>query len=157
MSDEDKFNRLLRSAQRFTAYRERAPAEVGEKLREWNASEKDVEAILKDLQSNGFVDEERFARAFFNDKFRFNRWGKQKILSAIRRFRLSEDALIVAEESISGDQYLETLRELMGSKWDKTKETDVYKKKTKVANFLLQRGFEAGLIWEELRDFSDES
>lgn len=157
MSDEDRFIRLLRSAQRFTAYRERAPSEVAEKLREWNASDELIDQIVSELKANDFLNETRFAQAFFHDKFKFNRWGRQKIHHAISKFGLTSEAISSGDKTISEDDYIQTFRELMVSKWDKTYDSNMFKKKTKVANFLLQRGFETDLIWRELNRFSDES
>ncbi|MEQ9231426.1 MAG: RecX family transcriptional regulator, partial [Cyclobacteriaceae bacterium] len=90
--DEDRYKRLKASAQRYTAYRERAPKEVADKLAEWDAPQIIIDRILKELLADKFIDEERFARAFCHDKFLVNKWGKRKISMELSRYKLSAEA-----------------------------------------------------------------
>ena len=49
------------------------------KLKGWDLNEEDSRAIIKLLIEEKYIDDERFARVYVKDKFRFNNWGKQKI------------------------------------------------------------------------------
>ena len=58
---------------------EQAAAEVRTKLLNWGLGPSEADAVIMRLTDEGFLNEQRFARAFVNDKFRFNGWGRVKI------------------------------------------------------------------------------
>ena len=145
---EDRFKRLKQSAQRFTAYRERAPKEVADKIAEWGAKPEEIERLLRELKEENFIDEERFARAFCHDKFLINKWGKHRISKEIRKFELTTEVLEQGLAYIDQEEYEKTLAQLAQSKWSKVKDPDVSKKKQKTVNYLMQKGYESDLTWK---------
>ena len=63
----------------FCSYQERCPWELRRKLFEKGIQGEAIETILGELAASGFVDEERFARAYARGKFRIKRWGRNRI------------------------------------------------------------------------------
>lgn len=53
-------------------------ADIRQKLLRWELPEEDIARILDYLLRHRFVDDDRFARIYAEDKFRFNCWGRQK-------------------------------------------------------------------------------
>ena len=146
--NEERYRKLKASAQRYTAYRERSPKEVTDKLAEWDSPPEIIEQILKELQEDNFIDEERFARAFCHDKFLVNKWGKRRISLELGRYGVSEEAKKQGLDYIKQSEYHKTLTHLTEQKWSKVKDTEVFKKKQKTVAFLVQKGYEPELIWE---------
>ena len=64
--------------ERVCTQRERSPKEVQVKLSSWSISGSEQKAILDKLVENNYLNEERFVKAFCNDKFRINKWGTDK-------------------------------------------------------------------------------
>ena len=62
---------------------EHCKAEVNEKLQKWGLPYEVINRIIDRLVVEKFIDEERYCRAFVNDKFRFAKWGKMKITQAL--------------------------------------------------------------------------
>ena len=151
--NEERLKKWKASAQRFTAYRERSPKEVADKLREWDAPQEAIDRILTDLMEDKFLDENRFARAFCHDKFLINKWGKRRIELELRKHNLSYETIQQGLDYINQEAYDSTLERLARSKWAKIKDKDVYKKKQKTAAYLTQKGFETDLIWEVIKTF----
>lgn len=146
--NEERYRKLKASAQRYTAYRERAPKEVIDKLKEWSAPEPIIDRILSELREDDFVNEHRFARAFCHDKFMINKWGKNRLKAEMGRYGLSNEAKHEGLDYLKPEEYARTLDHLAQKKWDRLKEEDLYKKKQKTALYLANKGFEAGLVWE---------
>jgi regulatory protein len=144
----EKIKKLKNSAMRYTAYRERSPKEVLDKLAEWDTPKEIAEQILIELKAEGFVDEYRFARAFCHDKFLINKWGKRRIEMELSKFKVSGEAVQQGLAYINPEEYLNTLKKLVTSKWQKTKEPDIQKRKAKTVNYLVQKGYEMDLVWE---------
>jgi regulatory protein len=53
-------------------------------------------------------------------------------------------------KEIKEDEYLETLDLLVEKKWDSLTEKDLFRKKNKVFQYLIGRGFESDLIQEAM-------
>lgn len=150
--NEERIKKLKRSAERYTAYRERSPKEVADKLAEWDARPEEIAHILTLLIEEKFVDEERFARAFCHDKFLINKWGKRRISLELGRHRLSKQAIDQGLAYINPEEYWQVLKHLAESKWNRLKDPDETKKKQKTAAFLMQKGYEPDLVWDAIHE-----
>ena len=59
-------------------------------------------------------------------------------------------------EEIKEDEYLKVLDKLFTQKKHKVTDKNHFVRKTKIANFLIQRGFESFLVWEKIKDLKDK-
>ncbi|WP_420317166.1 regulatory protein RecX [Ekhidna sp.] len=137
-------------AGRFCAFRERSPNELLEKLQSWGISELESVEIVAELSKEGFIDEQRFANAFCNDKFQFSSWGKQKIRAHIYSHKLPENIVVNALDRIDPQAYEDRLFELAKSKWQKLEGEETMKRKQKVVSYMVSKGFEMDLIWSAI-------
>nr|HPH46566.1 RecX family transcriptional regulator [Chryseolinea sp.] len=94
---------------RYCAYQERCHSEVRNRLYTYGLYRNDIDNIIIHLISEGFLNEERFAKAYAGGKFRMKQWGKLKIqielelrgltknsIAKVTRERLYPNARIVA-------------------------------------------------------------
>lgn len=142
-------------AGRFCAFRERSPNELFEKLKGWGLEEKEASRVVAVLSKEGFVDEQRFANAFCNDKFQFNSWGKQKIRAHIYVHKLPETVVNHALNRIGPEAYERKLSDLAVGKWNKLAKEDLSKRKQKTVAYLAQKGFEMDLIWNAINNLEE--
>jgi regulatory protein len=75
--------------QRYCAFQERCQSEVEERLRSMGVLPEAQAELVADLMANGFLNEERFARAFARGKFRIKGWGPRKIAQGLQAKRVS--------------------------------------------------------------------
>ena len=122
-------------------------SEVVEKLKLWGLQEEDVGPVIEKLTKEKYIDDERFARAYVKDKFRFNHWGKQKIAFMLRAKNISAEIQELAFEEIQEEKYSEDLQKLLSDKEKSIKAKDKYDKRNKLMRFALGRGFESGEIY----------
>ncbi len=66
------------------ARREYSPLAMKKKLLSWGATELVADKLLSQLSDEGFLSEERFARAYWHDQSSFAHWGAAKILYHLR-------------------------------------------------------------------------
>ncbi|MBZ9729822.1 RecX family transcriptional regulator [Salegentibacter sp. JZCK2] len=132
----------------FCAYRDRSHKEVEEKLREMNMIPAAQEQIIMQLMQEDFLNEERFARSFVRGKFRIKKWGKIKIKQELKFREISAPIIEIALTEIDQQKYIATLYELAEKKLRLLKEPDNFKKKRKLADFLLRKGYESSLVYE---------
>lgn len=138
-----------RKLENYCAYQERCHQEVEKKLNEMNMIEASKEVIIVHLIEHGFLNEERFAKSFASGKFRIKKWGKQRITRELKFRNISDYNIKMALKEISNTEYLETFNELSNKRLLELKENDKYKKRKKLADYLLYRGWESNLVYEK--------
>jgi len=85
MTENVQFKTALTKAMRICSQRELCVSDVETKLELWGVAKLDVRKILDTLLKENFINEERYAKAFVKDKFSYNKWGKIKIASHLKK------------------------------------------------------------------------
>lgn len=138
----------------YCVYQDRSHYEVEQKLKELRTlNEDDRGEILIWLIQNNFLNEERFSRSYARGKFYQKKWGKIKIMQGLKQKRIPTNLIDKGIEEINEDDYKSTLMELTEKKWNILRESEVYLKKKKIYNYLLQKGYEYNLINEILKNY----
>jgi regulatory protein len=145
---------LIKAAS-FCAYQERTLKEVRQRLREWELTEDEIAPIIAELTAQNYLNEERFARAFAGGKFRVKKWGRLKIRQEMKLKGLSNDLIQKGLSEIDGDDYEETLRDLLEKKARSLRGESLVVKQ-KIVRFALIRGFESDIVWDLLKTIDFE-
>ncbi|HLW19364.1 MAG TPA: regulatory protein RecX [Cyclobacteriaceae bacterium] len=139
----------------YCAYQERCQKEVRDKLYEYGLHPNEVENLVTAMILEGFLNEERFAKAFARGKFRIKKWGKLRIVRELK-FRVSSDNLVrTALKEIDDQEYWETLMYLAEKKLMESKEKDEFKKKAKLYRFLTYKGYETDLVQSAIESLGE--
>ncbi|WP_333818679.1 regulatory protein RecX [Ohtaekwangia sp.] len=137
---------------RYCAYQERAHKEVRNKLYEYGLYKDEVEDILSALITEGFLNEERFAKSFAGGKFRMQHWGKVKIVNELEEKGLTKNCIRIGLKEIDDDDYLNTLKDILEKKATRlADEQNAFVKRDKLARYAIQKGFEPDLVWEQVK------
>lgn len=136
----------LNKAAAYCTLCERCTSEVSNKLTAWGIAPAGQQNIIERLQCEGFIDEERYCRAFVNDKVRFNHWGRIKIVAALRDKRLPAEHITAAIEQVDEEEYMGVLRDVIAAKQKEFKGKDDYATRQKIVRFAASRGFEPAKI-----------
>jgi len=130
----------------FCGYQERTHQEVKDKLYSLGLWKKDVETTLSRLIEEDYLNEERFAKAFAGGKFRMKQWGRVKIIYEMKQKGISAYCMKIGLREIEQDEYEKTLRKLAEKKLATlSREMNVFIKKRKLMDYLLQKGYERDL------------
>lgn len=130
----------LQKARHYCSRYESCCTEVRKKLKQWEAPEADIEAILEQLVAENYIDEVRYAASYIKDKI-LAKWGRVKIKYQLSSLGISESHCTAALAGIDQERYSENLSYLINHKLSKIKARDAYERKAKLYNFLLQRGY----------------
>lgn len=139
---------ILSKAQQFCMYQERSLFELKTRLEEWQTQSKVAEKIIIQLIKEDYLNEERFAKSFAIGKFRQKKWGKNKIIYALKLKRVPDLIIQIGVEGIDKTEYTETLVDLLKKKSKEIKETNHHKKNYKLASYAINKGFRSGLVWD---------
>ena len=138
----------------YCVYQDRSHYEVEQKLKELRTLNEDERGeILIWLIQNNFLNEERFSKSYARGKFYQKKWGKNKIKQGLKQKRIPTNLIDKGIEEINEEDYKSTLMELTEKKWNILRESEVYLKKKKIYNYLLQKGYEYNLINEILKNY----
>ena len=142
----------LAKAEHYCVYQERSQQEVRDKLYEWGLYPKVVENIIARLIDGNFLNEERFANAYTRGKFNQKGWGKIKIKQGLKFKRVSDPLIRKALNSINGDDYLQMLQRVIEKKAVLLHEKNSYKRRYKLQQYALSRGYESDLVADVLKN-----
>ncbi|MFT5215132.1 MAG: regulatory protein [Glaciecola sp.] len=136
--------------QNYCSYQERSHQEVQQKLAGMRMIPEAIDQIIINLLENNFLNEERFAKTFVSGKYRIKKWGRIRLTSELRKKDVSKYNINKALSEINEADYIETFNALAEKKLPYIKETNKLKKKKKLINYLLYRGWESHLVYEKV-------
>ena len=136
----------------YCAYQERCHKEVRQKLKDLNIIPEASDIIIVHLLEQNFLNEERFAKTFVRGKFRIKKWGRYRLTLELKKKDISKINLKAALEEISNDEYIEVFNDLAEKKANMMLETNKLKKKKKLIDYLLYRGWESHLVYTKVNE-----
>ena len=150
MPYNELFKASVNKAMALCARREYCISEVLAKLHSWGTDSDDNVRIIELLKKDNYINEERYALGFVNDKFNYNKWGKLKIRAHLRAKDIPGDLIKQALDSIDNETYNKTLRDLLTAHRRSVKAKNQYELKAKLLRYGLSKGFESGLLYDLL-------
>ncbi len=134
--------------ERYCAYQERCHREVRDKLRDMRMIPDAADSIMVHLIQEGFLNEERFAKAFVRGKFHQKKWGRIRLRKELELRGVSSYLIEKAlSEEVPEDAYRETFESLAQKRWDSLANESAQKRKQKLYSYLHYRGWEKDLIF----------
>lgn len=146
----------VEKAMKFCAYQERCQMEVRNKLRDFQITSDEREEVIMELIQQNFLNEERYAKALARGKFRMKKWGKKKIELALKQKDISPACIAIGLEEISDEEYASTIHQLVEKTWNKNRGVQSYQRVSKTAKYVIGRGFESHLVWDELKQVTND-
>lgn len=138
----------LSKAQDFCSKRETCISGIRKKLDQWGVNPAYHEKIQKDLETEKFIDETRYASLFVKEKFRLNQWGIIKIHQTMKAKQIPEYIINGAINEIPDDEYLRTLEKIMTQKLRNIKARNKFEQKGKLYRYAASKGYENDKIME---------
>ena len=137
---------------KYCAYQERTHLEVRNKLFEYGLASDDVDLLISQLITDGFLNEERFAKTFAGGKFRIKGWGRIKIIHELEAKGLTKNCILIGLKEIAEADYVETLQILLKKKAEVVQADDDFIRRDKIARYAIQKGFEPELVWRWIKE-----
>lgn len=141
-----------KALEHFCSYQERCHKEVLQKLYDLNMIPEAKEMIILHLLQHNYLNEERFAKSFARGKFSIKKWGKIRIINELKFRNISTYNVNTALKEIEPNDYLETLQSLCKKRFLNLKESNPFKKRNKLIDYLRRKGFETDLIYQTIKE-----
>lgn len=136
------YREALTKAAEICSRSEKCAFDIELKCRDWQLERGESAKLIAWLIQEKYLDHQRYAASFVNDKFQLNKWGRVKIAYQLRQKHLGEREIQEAMSVIPEDQYAQVLLDLLSAKAKTIKEKDGYARRSKLLAFAQSRGFE---------------
>jgi regulatory protein len=142
-----------RKLEAYCAYQDRCHKEVAQKLRDMRMIPDAIDVVIGHLLEHNFLNEERFAKAFARGKFRHKSWGRTRITRELKQRGIGAYNLKTALLEIEDEEYDTVFNALSRKRYEQlSSETDKYRKRKKLADYLTYRGWEGDLVYEKVKE-----
>lgn len=141
-----------RKLEGYCAYQERCHKEVNQKLRDMGMIPEAIDQVITHLIQENYLNEERFAQSYARGKFNIKKWGKNRIVNELKQRGISKYNITTALKEIDENTYTETLDALAKKRLGQITEKNIQKRKKKLADYLLYRGWESHLVYVKLQE-----
>ncbi|MBN2868821.1 MAG: regulatory protein RecX [Flavobacteriaceae bacterium] len=152
MNNSYTLEEAKKKLEHYCAYQERCHKEVTQKLMQMQMIPEARDYIIVHLLEHNFLNEERYAKAFVSGKFNIKKWGKRRLKLELKRKDISNYNIDNALKIIDEVDYFRTFNQLAEKKLESIKETNTFKKKKKLIDYLLYRGWETHLVYNKVNE-----
>ncbi|KAL9224901.1 hypothetical protein vseg_000882 [Gypsophila vaccaria] len=129
-----------------------------------------VEAVLRDFQNRGLINDGLYAETFSHSRWRSSSWGPRRIKQALSKKGVSEQNVqkavkLVFEDSEEGEQRssimlssssLQQLYNQTSKQWQRSKNVPLENRKARVIRWLRYRGFDWGVVGTIMKKLESE-
>lgn len=145
-------DQVLDKMAKYCAYQERCVKDVTEKLKTFELTQKEKDEILDYLIDNRFVNNTRFAQAFVKGKINQSGWGLNKIRFHLMQKGIDKKIIDEALQTYDEEAYRQRLIDVLKIKAKTVKAENDFERNRKLAAYAMQKGFEANLVWEVIKE-----
>jgi regulatory protein len=142
-ANDNLYNQTLR----YIALKPRTKWEIETYLKRKGASPTLLESILNKLSISGLIDDQKYARAFVNDRRLLRPASRRKLINDLRKRHIDPETIEAAVGTESEDE-LAALKHIIERKRQQTK----YQDDLKLMQYLARQGFNYGDIKDALKD-----
>jgi len=151
-NNEKTVNEAFKKMAALCSRLEQCTNDIRKKIKAFGVDDSEADEIIEQLKKEKFLDDERFARAYANDKFRINKWGKVKIRYYLKSKGLPEGIIQKGLDEIDDEKYKNTLLKILKDKAKSVKKKNKFEKMGQVIRFAQSRGFEPEVIHRYLNE-----
>jgi len=127
--------------QYLCARQEKCTHDLVQKLKQWGFAQAEIDKIVGKLSSDGYVDDNRFARLYVREKSRINKWGPLKLRAMLASKGISKDIIDQAMNELSYAENPINLFDLLNKKMPQVKAKNRFDLRNKLIRFGASRGF----------------
>jgi len=140
-SQETTYGIVLAKLQKYCAYQDRCHSEVRTKLLQLKTYGDDLENIISELIQEDYLNEERFACSYVRGKYRMKKWGRDKIVMALKKKGISDYCIRKGLSEIDMEEYNSNLQSLYVKLAEKYTEKNAFLQRQKIYAALRRKGY----------------
>lgn len=158
LSDAENLVAIREACFRYLSGRDHSSFELRQKVEKKGYRESDIELVIENLSENGYLNDEKFALKFVEEKTELNQWGPKKIRSHLYKKGIGRQIIDKVLTQKTDDLQLQQICVdlVMKRKRHFLREDDDFKRKQKIYRYLAGRGFSGSVINKALSRITDK-
>ncbi|HEY1540541.1 MAG TPA: RecX family transcriptional regulator [Solirubrobacteraceae bacterium] len=153
LGPEARLQRALDLAYRYLGKRDRTEAEVRRRLESKEIDDGSIEGAVEALVRQGYVDDERYARAFAEDRRKLDDWGPERIERKLLGLGIEPDlvAQALCDRDAAGEleAAVALLHRRLGAAIPATE-----RERERALGILVRKGYDLDLAYDAVREFA---
>lgn len=141
----------LAKAESLCVRAEHCTFEIRQKLSRWKIPPEDCEKIIESLIRDRFIDDERFARSYVNDKIRFSRWGERKIEMELLKRRIPRALITQILKEYDKSVIESNLKLVLEAKARTLDDPYTFEGRTRLFRYAVSRGYYPAAVAEVIK------
>lgn len=153
MPENEEKDKAMKFAMKLIGLRRRSEFEMRKKLQKKGVGKELSEEVINELKKFQYIDDEKFAESYINDRINLRPAGKFLIKMELRSRGVREPTIDrKLGELVSDEQELEMAQTLVRKRINGLRPQKSEKDRVKLMNYLKTRGFSAGTISQAVKN-----
>jgi regulatory protein len=148
---EARLQHALELAYRYLGRRDRTVAEVRAQLERKAVDELTAAAVIEELERQGYLDDERFAQRFTEDRRTLDAWGDERIERRLAAAGISPETTAAALGVRAEGEARQAAVDLLERRIRERPTSD--RERERALGLLVRRGYDLDLAYEAVRTF----
>lgn len=164
--EDDFISEILKAEEEINAYNyaisvlsrnSKSEKQMILKMQDKGYDQQFIENAIVKLKQQKYIDDEAYSEAFINNKINITKDGKRKIKEALYYKGIDKQIIDEKLQEVTDDDEIKRAC-LLGTKKLRTiKEEDIRKKRIKLANYLISKGFEYSTVKKAISKLFDKN
>lgn len=152
LNDAEDLVAIREACFRYLSGRDHSSFEIKQKVGKKGYNENDIARVIENLSEGGYLNDEKFATKFVEEKTELNQWGPKKIRSHLYKKGIDRQIIDKVLTHKTDDLQLQQICVdlVMKRKRHFLRENDDFKRKQKIYRYLAGRGFSGSVIKKSL-------
>jgi regulatory protein len=150
-SREERLQHALDAAYRYLGHRDRAVAEVRQRLEAEQVDGAIAEEAVGELERQGYLDDARYAKRFAEDRRTLDGWGAERIERRLLAVGIDPDLIAAALDERDADAELEAAVAVLRRRFPRAPSDD--RERDRALGILVRKGYELELAYDAIRAF----
>ncbi len=154
LQKENHLFELIEAAIKYISIRLRSTKEMENYLIKKKASREEIAPVINRLKKAGYLDDNRFTKAYIKDKLNFTTIGDYKIKGELQKLGISEDIIYENSNLLDDDLIKKRIATIIEKDLRTNKKYTGIKLKNKIYNHLLTQGYSKDKVIDVINNYN---
>ena len=149
ISSQSSYYELYNKAVKYIVTKLRSEKEIQEYLKKYTEEKNLIDKIIRQLKQEGFLNDERYIKAFVEDKVNLTTWGPHKIERELEKLDMDPELIKETLNKYDAEVFEEKIKKIISKKEKNNKKDSCYIVKQKLERDLFDLGYPKEMIKEQ--------
>jgi len=148
MNTQNSYYDIYNKVVKYIVTKLRSEKEIREYLKKYTEEQKLTDKIVTQLKVEGLLNDERYIKAFIEDKVNLTNWGPQKIIRELEKLDMNQELIKNTLAKYDTKVFEDKIKKIISKKQKSNKKDSIYMMKQKMERDLYDLGYSKEMIKE---------